>query len=241
MSLTERIAAIDVATLTTTLHERGYATLRQLVPHDVIDDLVLRFDDDAHERYRKTVVMERYRFGRGSYRYFAAPLPSTVQQLREGLYGVLAPIGNEWMQRLGDDTRFPSTLAALSSLCAQKLQTLPTPLILRYDVGGFNTLHQDLYGEVWFPLQAIVAASEPDVDHDGGELVLTQQNPRAQSQAIVLRPNKGDVVIVATNFRPVPSRTTSTGYAKVTMRHGVSEVTRGRRFAVGVIFHDAVT
>lgn len=248
MTLPERLAAIDVGAMTTSLHARGHATLPQLVPHDVVDELVTGFDDDA--RYRKTVVMERYRFGRGTYRYYAAPLPPAVQLLRAGLYEKLVPVADEWMRRLGDETRFPPTLTALSALCGQRLQTLPTPLILRYGPGDFNTLHQDLYGEVWFPLQAIVVASTPDVDHTGGELVLTQQNPRAQSQAIVLRPNKGDVVVLATNFRPTPSRMSelgdkaalqSKGYTRVTLRHGVSEVHSGQRHAVGIIFHDAIS
>ncbi len=236
MSTADTIASIDVSRVGDDLNRRGYAVLSGLIDHDDIDALVAGFDDDA--RYRKTVVMERHRFGRGVYRYYAHPLPDVVQLMRIQLYGLLAPIANGWMQKLGLETTFPSTMSELHEQCANRLQTLPTPLILRYEIGGFNTLHQDLYGDVWLPLQAVIFASEPDVDHTGGECVLTEQTPRAQSQAIVLRPHKGDVVVMATNFRPAPS---VKGYTRLTMRHGVSEVRSGQRHAIGIIFHDAIS
>ena len=234
--LSARLAAIDLTSLSASLDARGYAVVPGLVAHDDIQHLVSGFDDDA--RYRKTVVMERYRFGRGVYRYYAYPLPSVLQTLREQLYVALAPIANGWMQKLGLATAFPSTLAELHQQCREAQQALPTALILRYGPGDYNTLHQDLYGDVWFPLQAVIIANEPDVDHTGGDLVLTEQTPRAQSRAIVLRPKKGDVVILATNFRPAPS---AKGFMRLTMRHGVSEVLSGQRHAIGVIFHDAIT
>lgn len=236
MKTTDRISALDMNRLGNDLDAHGYAVIEGLVDDADIDALVEGFDDDA--RYRKTVVMERYRFGRGTYRYYAHPLPDVVQTMRIQLYGLLAPIANAWMQKLGIDTTFPSTLVALHEQCAQRLQTLPTPLILRYGAGDFNTLHQDLYGDVWFPLQAVIFASEPDVDHTGGEFVLTEQTPRAQSRAIVLRPKKSDVVVMATNFRPAPS---TKGWMRLTMRHGVSEVKSGQRHAIGIIFHDAIS
>jgi len=232
----DNIAALDVVSIGNDLDARGYAVVEGLVDDADIDALVEGFDDDV--RYRKTVVMERYRFGRGTYRYYAHPLPDVVQTMRTQLYDALVPIANAWMQKLGLEATFPSTLAALHEQCAQRLQTLPTALILRYGKGDFNTLHQDLYGDVWFPLQAVIFASEPDVDHTGGEFVLTEQTPRAQSKAIVLRPKKGDVVVMATSFRPALS---TKGWMRLTMRHGVSEVKSGQRHAVGIIFHDAIS
>jgi hypothetical protein len=191
---------------------------------------------DQSDGYRKTVVMERYRFGLGTYKYWDNPLPDLVGQLRESLYPHLAPIANQWMALQNDDMRFPSTLAGLSAACQAAGQDKPTPLILKYGPGGYNTLHQDLYGDVFFPLQAACFLSAPDEDYTGGEFVLTEQVPRAQSKAIVLTPKRGDMVLFTTNFRPIKG---SRGYYRAKMRHGVSEVHSGQRYTLGIIFHDA--
>jgi hypothetical protein len=147
--------------------------------------------------------MERYRFGSGEYKYFDYPLPPVVQKLREGLYARLAPVANIWMKALKIDRQFPGTFSELQKQCRNNNQLKPTPLMLRYGKGGYNTLHQDLYGEVYFPLQAALFLNEPDRDYEGGEFVLTQQTPRAQSKAIVIKPRKGDMLLFTTNFRPV--------------------------------------
>ena len=218
------------------LNEKGYAVVKQFLYPAECDELRARYDE--RERYRKTVVMERYRFGRGEYKYFSYPLPPLLQSVRENLYTKLVDVANGWMRALGLDHRFPAEHSELIEECRKKQQMQPTPLILRYGAGGFNTLHQDLYGEVYFPIQAVMLLSEHGCDFTGGEFVLTQQNPRAQSQAIVLNPDKGDLVLFTTNFRPVKGRH---GYHRVHVKHGVSEVHSGERFTLGIIFHDALT
>jgi hypothetical protein len=180
--------------------------------------------------------MERYRFGLGEYKYYQYPLPGLIQQLREGVYPKLAPIANNWMRVLNIDQHFPESLAQLLELCHAQNQTRPTPLILKYGKGGYNTLHQDLYGEVYFPMQIVLFLNEPDEDYKGGEFVMIEQSPRTQSKAIVLKPGKGDMLIFTTNFRPVKG---SKGYYRVNMKHGVSELAEGKRYTAGIIFHDA--
>jgi hypothetical protein len=182
--------------------------------------------------------MERYRFGLGEYKYFNYPLPTIIQTLRETIYPKLSPIANLWMKVLNIDKLFPETFEELQSLCHQNNQRKPTPLILKYGKGGFNTLHQDLYGEVYFPIQTVLFLNEPDEDYTGGEFVLTQQTPRAQSKAIVLKPKKGDMLVFTTNFRPIKG---ARGYYRVNMKHGVSEVISGERHTLGIIFHEATS
>ena len=182
--------------------------------------------------------MERHRFGLGEYKYFQYPLPELLQNLRTELYPYLVPVANQWMEALKMGKTFPVTHSALLEECARHGQLKPTPLILKYGKGGFNTLHQDLYGEVYFPLQCVLFLNEPGIDYTGGEFVLTQQTPRAQSRAIVLTPKKGDMLIFTTSFRPVQG---SRGYYRATIKHGVSEVLRGERHTLGIIFHDAVS
>lgn len=181
--------------------------------------------------------MQRYRFGKGEYKYFNYPLPPLVQRLREELYGPLAMLANDWMQKLSLAETFPVAHAELVARCQAKNQLRPTPLILRYEAGGYNTLHQDLYGEVYFPLQVVIALNQHGKDYTGGEFVLTEQIPRAQSKANVIRPDQGDAVIITTNFRPVQG---SRGYYRAAMKHGVAEVTGGIRQAIGIIFHDGL-
>lgn len=182
--------------------------------------------------------MERYSFGLGQYKYFKYPLPDLIQIIRERVYPNLVPIANSWMRMLSIARHYPDNLDELLRLCSQNNQTKPTVLILKYGKGGHNTLHQDLYGDIFFPFQLVFLLNEADDDYAGGEFVLTQQIPRAQSKAIVLRPPKGSMMIISTNFRPIKG---SKGYYRAQMRHGVSEVHDGERHALGIIFHDALT
>jgi uncharacterized protein len=231
----ERLATVDWNAVSHQLQGTGYATVNRCLTPDQC--AVMRELYEQPHGYRKTVVMERFRFGRGEYKYFDYPLPGVVQTIRSEVYPRLVPVANTWMEQLRIQKRFPQTLHELIDECHHQGQRKPTPLILTYRQGGFNTLHQDLYGEVYFPLQAVILLSEPDTDFTGGEFVLTQQNLRAQSKAIVLRPRIGDMVIFTTNFRPVASRS---GFYRAAMKHGVSEVTSGERYTLGIIFHDAL-
>ncbi len=187
-------------------------------------------------RFRSTVEMARHRFGDGRYRYFDHPLPPPIAALRGAFYGHLAPIANEWSQRLSGDEEHPLEHADLLERCRVAGQERPTPLILRYGEGDWNALHQDLYGDVYFPFQVLTVLSRPGVDFEGGEFVLVEQRPRAQSRAHVLNPAQGAFVVFPTHHRPNQGRT---GYHRVGLRHGVSTLTRGSRTALGIIFHDA--
>lgn len=217
------------------MKEKGCAHVAGVLPDEICEEFIANYDLPI---YRKTVTMERHRFGLGEYKYFDYPLPPLIQTARETIYPHLAPIANTWMERLYIDTRFPLAFAGLQAMCADAGQTKPTPLILKYGKDGFNTLHQDLYGEVYFPIQLAFFLNEPEIDYTGGEFVLTEQIPRAQSKAIVLRPRKGDMIVFTTNFRPVKG---TRGHYRAAMRHGVSEVLSGERHTLGVIFHDAVS
>lgn len=186
--------------------------------------------------FRSVINMQRYRFGKGEYKYFNYPLPPLIQALREKFYQPLAGIANTWMQQLNIDEVYPADHAALIGHCHAKKQVRPTPLILRYQAEGFNTLHQDLYGEVYFPFQVVFVLTQKGKDHEGGELVFVEQLPRAQSRAEVISPDQGDAVIFTTNFRPVQG---SRGFYRAKMKHGVSPLRSGTRYALGVIFHDA--
>ena len=178
------------------------------------------------------------RFGLGEYKYFNYPLPDIIQQIRTNVYPYLAPIANAWFKALNIDTQFPLAHAELLQKCHDNGQQKATILILKYGKGGFNTLHQDLYGDIYFPIQAVLFLNEPDKDFTGGEFVLTQQIPRAQSKVIVLKPKKGDMLIFTTNFKPEKG---IKGYYRVNMKHGVSGVTSGERYTLGIIFHDAIS
>jgi len=230
------LAAADWDSIAESLHQNGYATLPDLLAYDDCQNLIRGYD--APELYRKTVNMERYRFGSGEYKYFRYPLPDVIQLIRETVYPKLAPVANTWMQALGMDQHFPERLHELLALCNAHEQTHPTPLLLKYNKGGYNTLHQDLYGEVFFPIQLVLFLNEPGQDYTGGEFVLTQQNPRAQSKATVLKPKRGDMLMFTTRFRPVKG---SKGYYRVNVKHGVSEIQHGKRHTLGVIFHDALS
>lgn len=230
----QQIEQLDWDQILTRLNDQGYAMVNSVLAYDDCRQLVMAYDQN--ELYRKTINMERYRFGMGEYKYFNYPLPPVIEQIRQGVYPYLAPLANNWMKVLNIQKQFPLIHTALIEECHQHLQIKPTPLILRYDQGGYNTLHQDLYGEIFFPMQLVLFLDEPGVDYQGGEFVLVEQQPRAQSKAIVLKPRRGDMLIFTTNFRPVKG---TKGYYRVSMKHGVSQVTSGRRQTLAVIFHDA--
>jgi len=234
MDIQQRVEQLDWSGLAADMNQRGFASSPKVLTDKECDELILQYNNEA--LYRKTINMERYRFGFGEYKYFRYPLPVIVQQLRENVYPKLAPIANEWMRVLNIDLHFSGSLSQLLELCHKEKQSRPTPLMLRYGKGGYNTLHQDLYGDVYFPMQLVLFLNEPDEDYQGGEFVLIEQRPRAQSKAIVLRPRKGDMLLFTTNFRPVKG---TKGYYRVNMKHGVSELTAGTRHTLGIIFHDA--
>jgi hypothetical protein len=233
-SLPERIEKLDWPRLHASLWDFGYALTSPVLTADECRETAALFDRDAI--FRSHVDMKRYRFGEGEYKYFANPLPPIVQDLRQALYPHLPPVANAWMEALGESTRFPETLVDLLAACARRGQTRPTPLLLRYGPGDYNCLHQDLYGDVYFPLQAAVFLNEPGVDYTGGEFLLVEQRPRAQSAGEVVVPPRGALVIFTTRIRPVKG---ARGYYRVNMRHGVSRVRSGSRHTLGIIFHDA--
>ena len=234
MNLQQRIEQLSQANIAGEMNDNGYASIPGVLTNEECDILKEQYGNDT--LYRKTIQMERYRFGLGEYKYYNYPLPAIIQQLREGIYPLIAPIANTWMRVLNTDKQFPDNLMELTTLCHQHNQTRPTPLILKYGKGGYNTLHQDLYGDIFFPMQLVVFLNEPDTDYKGGEFVLIEQRPRAQSKAIVLKPGKGDMLLFTTNYRPVKG---SKGYYRVNMKHGVSGLISGERHTVGIIFHDA--
>ncbi|MBC9797211.1 2OG-Fe(II) oxygenase [Sinomicrobium weinanense] len=233
--IVEKVAQCNWDLITRDLHEKGYAVIPGWLTVKQCEELILEYDGST--AYRKTVNMKRHRFGFGEYKYYDYPLPDIVQAIRQSVYPRLAPIANLWMKVLKTGTVFPATHKELLSLCHGNAQEKPTALILKYGKGGYNTLHRDLYGDVFFPMQAALFLNEPGEEYEGGEFVLTEQVPRAQSKAIVLRPQKGDMLIFTTNFRPEKG---SRGYYRVHMKHGVSEVTWGERHTLGIIFHDAL-
>jgi hypothetical protein len=212
----------------------GYAPLGKLFDAGACRELRALYSDETV--FRKHIDMARYRFGEGSYRYFAYPLPGKIATLREELYATLAPIADDWMKALGFEAKFPATLESFLALCKTHGQTRPTPLLLRYEEGGYNCLHQDLYGEIVFPFQIVVGLSDPAKDYEGGELLLVEQRPRAQSIGHVLRLGLGEAVVITTRYRPVKG---TRGFYRANIRHGVSRITRGKRYTLGVIFHDA--
>jgi uncharacterized protein len=228
-----RLADLDWTAIERSLWELGYAKTPALLTPDECAEMIALYDDEA--RFRSRVDMARYRFGLGDYKYFADPLPPLVQALREQLYPPVAAIANRWAEHLGA-RRFPGTLDGLHAECAAAGQHRPTPLVLRYGPGGYNCLHQDVYGELTFPLQFAIMLSRPDVDFTGGESVFVEQRPRQQSRPTVVRPGRGEAVLFPVRHRP---RRGSRGYHRVQMRHGVSAVHRGERNVLGIIFHNA--
>jgi hypothetical protein len=229
----QRVDELDWEGLGAQLDEQGHAVTTPLLTAEECEELAGLFDGG---RFRSTIDMARHRFGDGRYRYFDHPLPELIAALRTSFYPHLATVANRWSEWLrGDTPTFPARHQELLERCREAGQTRPTPLILRYGPGDWNALHQDLYGEVFFPFQVLTVLSQPD-DYEGGEFVLLEQRPRAQSRAHVLTPAQGQFVIFPTRERPARGRN---GYHRAGMRHGVSTVSAGGRTALGVIFHDA--
>jgi uncharacterized protein len=230
----DRVDDLDWDALAERLDAVGHAVTPRLLDPGECDELAALFDGG---RFRSTIDMARHRFGDGRYRYFDHPLPETIEALRGSFYPHLAAIANRWAELLrGENPTFPAEHEELLERCRAAGQTRPTPLILRYVEGDWNAMHQDLYGAVYFPFQILTVLSRRGEDFDGGEFVLLEQRPRAQSRAHVLTPPQGAFVIFPTRERPNRG---ANGYHRVGLRHGVSTVTRGQRTALGVIFHDA--
>jgi hypothetical protein len=228
------IQALDWNTIHQTLDEQGYAKLPSLLSGDQCKAIIDMYDEDSY--YRSRIDMARYRFGVGEYKYFQAPLPSLVQELRTNFYPELAKAANRWLEKLRKEAIYPAILTEFLEQCHEKEQVRSTPLILKYETGGYNCLHQDLYGDVYFPFQVLFALNQRDQDYTGGESILVEQRPRAQSRGHVIILNQGEALIFPTNHRPVEG---TRGYYKNTVRHGVSTLTSGIRYGLGIIFHDA--
>jgi len=233
-AIAARVATEDWDRVARELDAHGAAVMPSLLSPDECAALAHAYADDA--LFRSRVIMARHGFGRGEYKYFAYPLPTVVAALRDALYPPLAAIANRWNAALGADASFPARHADYLKRCHMAGQTRPTPLLLAYGPGDYNCLHQDLYGEHVFPLQAAFLLSEPGRDFAGGAFVLTEQRPRMQSRAEVVPLGQGDGVIFPVHHRPVQG---TRGVYRVTMRHGVSRLRSGRRHTLGVIFHDA--
>jgi hypothetical protein len=229
------IGAIESGSLLAALDQEGFAIIPPLVKPACCAELAALYDSPA-QAFRSTVTMARHGYGRGEYKYFARPLPDTVALLRGLLYAKLAPVANAWSARLGQPGDWPPHHTALAERCAAAGQSRPTPLLLRYGPGDFNCLHQDLYGAIHFPLQAILLLDQPAVDFDGGELVLVENRPRRQSTPKVLPLTQGAIAIIPVKERPVQG---IRGPAKTQVRHGVSKIHHGERRTLGLIFHDA--
>jgi uncharacterized protein len=232
--ISARVDAIDWAQAETDLDAQGCAVLKQLLTPDECRALAALYPDDSH--FRSRVVMGRHGFGRGEYKYFSYPLPDLIAQLRPALYAKLCGVANRWNEAMGMDVRYPVQHEAFVKRCHDAGQVRPTPLLLQYEAGDYNCLHQDLYGEHVFPLQVAILLSEPGRDFEGGEFVLTEQRPRMQSRAEVVALTQGDAVAFAVHHRPVQG---TRGTYRGNLRHGVSRLREGQRHTVGIIFHDA--
>jgi hypothetical protein len=231
--IADRVAALDWGRIATQLDSFGCATTGALLTPDECTEISSRYGEEGI--YRSRVIMARHGFGRGEYKYFAYPLPDTVAGLRAALYAPLADVANRWNAQMGLDQRFPADHPAYLKRCHAAGQVKPTPLLLQYGAGDYNCLHQDVYGELVFPLQVAFLLSRPGQDFTGGEFVLTEQRPRMQSRAEVVPLTRGEGVIFPVHHRPVQG---TRGIYRVNMRHGVSRLRDGQRHTLGIIFHD---
>lgn len=227
-------AAIDWHDIAASLAERGYAVTPALLTAEECHGLAALYPRE--DVFRSRVIMQRHAFGRGEYQYFRYPLPRAVEELRQAIYPHLAPIANGWREKLNEDGRFPPSLGAYLDECHKAGQQRPTPLLLKYGAGDYNCLHQDLYGDLVFPLQLTVLLSAPEEEFTGGEFLLVEQRPRAQSRGEVVPLRQGEAVIFPVHHRPVHGLR---GHYRVMMRHGVSRLRSGQRYTLGIIFHDA--
>jgi uncharacterized protein len=229
------VNALDWAAVEESLSARGHAVTSPLLAAKECAELIALYGDE--KRFRSHILMERYRFGIGDYKYFDNPLPPVVASLRTAAYPHLAKIANRWADKLGERRAvYPLAHAEFLKICHKAGQKKPTPLMLHYEAGGYNCMHQDLYGEVSFPLQMVFLLGQEGRDWEGGEFIVVEQQPRAQSKAEVVRGNQGQAIIFTTRFRPVEG---TRGYYRVNLRHGVSRVHRGTRYTLGILFHDA--
>ena len=235
-ALSDKINHLDWEMIRQHMDDHGYSLVENFLSDELCELIKAHYYHE--DLYRKTVNMQQYRFGYGEYKYFRYPLPNLLQLMRTQFYPYLAPIANAWSEALKMNRHYPDSHFEFLQQCQQAGQNNPTVLVLHYQQNGFNTLHQDLYGEVYFPIQMVICLSQPNNDFKGGELVLTEQVPRAQSKAIVLQLNKGDILLLTTQFRPKKS---AHGYSRVNMKHGVSQICEGERYSLGIIFHDAVS
>jgi hypothetical protein len=229
-----KTGSIDWPKTEESLWTNGFANLGKILTGDECDHLTTLYPRE--KPFRSRINMERYRFGKGEYKYFTYPLPETVTQLRTDLYTNLAPVANRWMEALNLPGDYPEPHDKFLERCHAAGQTRPTPLMLRYTAGDYNCLHQDIYGDIVFPFQVIFSLSEPNNDFTGGELLLVEQRPRAQSAGRVLLPRKGEAIVITTRWRPVRG---TRGFYRAAIKHGVSPVHTGTRFTLGIIFHDA--
>jgi len=229
-----RLADLDWSSIRASIWANGYALTPPILRKEECDGPIAQYPSD--QLFRSHIIMSRYRFGRGDYKYFHYPLPPIVQLLRENTYRELVPLANEWNQAMAVAARFPREHSEFLAQCKKKGQTRATPLLLHYEEGDFNCLHQDLYGEIAFPLQLTCFLSQVGSDYEGGEFVLVEQQPRAQSRAEVISASQGQILIFATRYRPVKG---TRGYYRTNLKHGVSRIRRGTRYTLGVIYHDA--
>ena len=229
-----RVAAADWDAVTAELNSCGCALLPELLTPEEAGQIAAMYDDAA--RFRATINMQQHRFGRGEYRYFAAPFPEPVGLLRQALYPRLLPVARDWYAKLGRDAEWPDTLEEWLEICHRAGQRRPTPILLRYGPGDWNALHRDLYGDKVFPLQVVINLNDPGRDHTGGEFLLVEQRPRAQSRGTALLIPRGRGLVFTTRDRPVSS---ARGWAAAPVRHGVSAIRSGARHTLGLVFHDA--
>ncbi|MCW2633415.1 MAG: hypothetical protein JWR88_2377 [Pseudonocardia sp.] len=234
MSAAQRVDRLDWPTLVHDVNASGSAQTEQVLTAAECQRIAKAYDDDR--LFRSTIDMARYRYGSGQYRYFDYPLPELVGELREAFYPRLLPIARDWADKLGRPAPWPDTLADWLELCHRAGQTKPTAILLRYGRGDWNALHRDLYGELVFPLQVVVGLDRPGVDHTGGEFLMTEQRPRAQSRGYSTTLGRGHAIVFTTRDRPVESRR---GWSAAPMRHGVSTLRSGSRRTLGLVFHDA--
>jgi hypothetical protein len=232
-SIAERIDRLAWDDLHVQLDRAGFARTPRVLTEDECAELVAVYDTDV---FRKRVDMGRHRYGEGEYKYFADPLPSLVAELRSSLYAHLAPAASRWAELLGTGESFPAELPGFLARCHDRGQVKPTPLLLRYEPGGYNCLHQDLYGALSFPLQVVFVLSRLGDDFTGGEFLLVEQRPRAQSRGEAIVVDQGEALIFPNRHRPVPG---ARGFLRMNVRHGVSTLRTGRRLSLGIIFHDA--
>lgn len=234
MSIQEHLEGVDWEKTAASLTADGFAQLGRLLSREECTNLVALYD--CPDLFRSRIDMVKYRFGRGEYQYFRYPLPKIVEDLRHTLYMKLVKVANRWADLWLTGGQFPADLDQLLERCHEHGQTRPTPLLLRYGPGDFNCLHQDIYGEIAFPFQVVFFLSEPRKDYQGGEFLLVQQPPRSQAMGRALTPRQGEALVITTRYRPGQGKR---GWYKIGVRHGVSPVSAGSRWTLGIIFHDA--